>query len=137
MEIKNYVKKYYSMYNFVCSCQYHIIFTPKYRRKVLIDGVDERLKELIFCKQDEYHYKVIELEIMPDRVHLLIDVKPKVNVFTLVSKIKNFTARVLKSEFPWLKSRLPNLWTRSSFISSCGDVTLEVVENYIEDQKGK
>lgn len=135
MEIKNYSKKYKTTKHLVYSCQYHVIFCPKYRRKVLVDGIDERLKELILEKQEEYDYEIIEMEIMPDHVHLLLDVNPMTGIVTVISKIKGYTSRQLREEFPELKKRIPTLWTHSRFISTVGAVTLEVVKKYIEDQK--
>ena len=98
------------------------------------DNVAIRLRELIVEKQSEYEYQV--LEIMCDHVHLLLDVNPQIGIVKVVGKIKGYTAHALRKEFPVLKSRLPNLWTRSKFISSVGAVTLEVVKKYIEEQKG-
>ena len=54
----------------------------------------------------------------------------------MVGKIKSMTAKVLREEFPHLKSRLPNLWTRSYFVASTGGVTLQVLKQYVESQKG-
>lgn len=137
MEISNVEKEYHHEPHLVYSCQYHVIFCPKYRRKVLVDGIDKRLKELILEKQNEYQYKILEMEVMPDHVHLLIDVNPRMGVYHVVNRIKGYTSRVLRAEFPELRKRLPTLWTHSKFISSVGAVTLEVVQKYIEDQKGK
>jgi len=137
MEIKQYKKKYKSSHCLVYSCQYHIVFCPKYRRRVLTSQVAERLKELILEKQKDYGYEVIEMDIMPDHVHLLLDVNPQIGIIKVVSKIKGYTAHELRKEFPHLKSRLPCLWTRSKFISTVGSVSLFVVKKYIEDQKGK
>jgi putative transposase len=121
----------------VYSCQYHVIFCPKYRRKVLVNGVDNRLKALILEKQEQYGYKVLDMEIMPEHVHLLLDVNPQIGVMKVIAQIKGYTANVLRKEFAWLKSRLPCMWTRSKFISTVGAVTLDVVKKYIEDQKSK
>ena len=137
MELTNSNKKYKSIHSIVYSCQYHIIFCPKYRRKVLVNGVDKRLKELLVEKQEDYGYEVIEMEIMPEHVHLLLDVNPQVGVVSVIAKIKGHTAHTLRKEFPWLRSRLPSLWTRSKFISTVGAVSLDVVKRYIEEQKGK
>lgn len=137
MEITNSQKKYKSSHSIVYSCQYHVIFCPKYRRKVLVDGVDIRLKELLLEKQEEYGYEVLEMEIMPDHIHLLLDINPQIGVITVIAKIKGYTAHMLRKEFLWLKSRLPCLWTRSKFVSTVGAVSLEVVKKYIEDQKSK
>jgi putative transposase len=119
----------------VCRCLYHVIFCPKYRRKVLIDGVDVRLKELILQKQQELRFKVIEVEVMSDHVHLLLRVNPKIGVYRTISLLKGFTSHALREEFSWLKQRLPTLWTRSKFIATVGSVSLEVVKRYVEDQK--
>ena len=135
MQVKDANKEYHSDHSIVYSCQYHIVFCPKYRRRVLVDGIDIRLKELILEKQIDYAYCVIEMEVLPDHVHLLLDVDPRVGIDNVVSKIKGFTAHELRQSFPGLKSRLPNLWTRSKFISTVGSVSLEVVKRYIEGQK--
>ncbi len=136
MEIRQANKPYHTDHSIVYSCQYHVIFCPKYRRKVLNGAVAERLKALILEKQEQYGYTVMEQEVMPDHVHLLLDVDPRVGVDSVVAKIKGYTSHELRKEFPWLKSRLPSLWTRSKFISTVGAVTLEVVQAYIADQKG-
>jgi len=135
MELVNNHKEYNKDCNSVYSCQYHVIFCPKYRRKVLDENIAKRLKELILEKQTEYQYKIIEIEIMPDHVHLLIDCNPKLGINNQIAKIKGYTSNTLRSEFPYLKSRLPTLWTRSKFISTVGSVSLEIVKKYIEDQK--
>jgi len=135
MEIVNPVKQYKTDNTMIYSCQYHIIFASKYRRKVLTAEIDARLKELVSEKQEEYGYRVIEMEVMPDHIHLLLDVHPKVSIVTIVNKIKGYTSNILRSEFPSLRSRIPALWTRSKFITTVGSVSLEVVKHYIENQK--
>lgn len=135
MQVQQPTKKYHSDHSIVYSCQYHVIFCPKYRRSVLVDGIDVRLKELILEKQSEYGYEVLEMEVMPDHAHLILDCDPRVGIDAIVGKIKGYTSHTLRLEFPKLKSRLPNLWTRSKFISTVGSVTLEVVKQYIENQK--
>lgn len=135
MEIKNSSKKYHSDGRMIYSCQYHVIFCPKYRRSVLVDGIEIRLKELILEKQKEYGYEVLDMDTMPDHVHLLLDIDPKKGVVTVVNMIKGYTSHELRKEFSTLRSKLPTLWTHSKFISSVGSVTLEVVKKYIEEQK--
>ncbi len=137
MQIQQPTKRYETGNSIVYSCQYHVVFCPKYRRKVLKNGLDERLKELILEKQQDYGYEVLDMEVMPDHVHLLISCDPRIGVNKIVGRIKGYTSHTLRKEFPWLKRRLPSLWTRSKFISSCGAVTLQAVQQYIADQKGK
>ncbi len=136
MEIQNKNKEYKSENHLVYSCQYHVVFCPKYRRKVLEGDIEKRLKELIIEKQEEYGYTILDMEVMPDHVHLIIDTSPIIGIFTIVNKIKGYTSHELRNEFPSLRSKLPTLWTQSKFISSVGAVTLEVVKKYIEVQKG-
>jgi putative transposase len=76
MEIKNKSKEYHTTEHLVYSCQYHVIFCPKYRRKVLTGDIETRLKELILEKQEEYNYSVLDMEVMQDHAHLLLDVNP-------------------------------------------------------------
>lgn len=135
MEIVQPNKQYKSYDHMIFSCQYHVIFCPKYRRKVLVDGIDNRLKQLLKEKESEFGYALMEVEVMPDHVHILIDTEPQRNITEIVNLIKGYTSHVLRDEFPSLRKRLPTLWTRSKFISSVGAVTLEVVKKYIEDQK--
>ena len=103
---------------------------------MLTGEVAEELKRLVLQKQSEYGYSVIEMEIMPEHVHLLLDIDPRVGVNTVVGKIKGFTSHELREKFPHLKKRLPTLWTRSKFISTVGSVTLEIVQTYIANQTG-
>ena len=135
MFIKNPDKNYYSDTNLVYSCQYHIIWCTKYRRKVLDEAIQKRLHHLICSKQTELDFKVRAIDIMEDHVHLILENNPKVPITRTIGLIKGYTSKMLREEFPHLKSRLPSLWTRSKFISSVGSVSLEVVKKYIEDQK--
>ena len=117
------------------SCKYHVVFCPKYRRPVLVDGVDDRLKELIKETRDQLNVEIIEMEIMPDHVHLLMEVDPQYGIHKAVKRIKGSSSRVLRQEFPWLKSRIPTLWTNSYFVSTVGGAPHSVIKQYIEDQK--
>ena len=136
MNIVNTSKSYNKTSSLVYSCQYHCIFCPKYRRKVLTGDVEKRLRELITEYSQELGFTIIEYEIMPDHVHLLIDSCPSQSILTIVNLIKGKSSRTLREEFPYLKSKLPTMWSRMKFISSVGSVTIEIVKKYIEDQKG-
>lgn len=136
MKIERAPKPYHTDHSIVYSCQYHVIFCPKYRHPVLVDAVETRLKELIVEKQAEYGYTVMRMEVMPNHVRLLLDVDPRIGIAAVVAKIKGYTSHALREQYPWLKKRLPTLWTRSKFISTVGAVTLDAVQRYIERQKG-
>lgn len=126
---------YKSNNNVVYSCKYHVVWCPKYRRSVLVNGVDKRLKRIILDTAKEYRAEVIELEVMPDHVHLLIEVDPQYGVHRMVRQLKGRSSRILRSEFPSLSTRLPTLWTNSYFVSTVGGSPLAVVKQYIENQK--
>jgi len=102
---------------------------------VLVNGVDDRLKEIIQSVCTESRAEILELEVMPEHVHLLVEVDPQYGIHRLVRAIKGRSSRLLRQEYPWLKSRLPTLWTNSYFVSTVGGAPLEVVQQYIENQK--
>lgn len=121
--------------NVVYSCKYHVVFCPKYRRKVLVNGVDERLKVLIQEIADELRCEILQLEVMPDHVHMLCEVDPQFGIHTFVKRVKARTSRVLRQEFDWLKRRIPTLWTNSYFVSTVGGAPLALIKQYIENQR--
>lgn len=128
-------QKYKSNNNITYSCKYHVVWCPKYRRKVLIEGVDIRLKAILQEVATEFNCEIIEAEVMPDHVHLLIEVDPQFGIAKVVRYMKGRSSRFLRQEFPWLKSRLPTLWTNSYFVSTVGGAPIAVVKQYIENQK--
>ena len=121
--------------NVVYFCKYHVVWCPKYRRKILTDGIELRLKELLLEYARKLSVIVLELEVMPDHVHILLEVDPQFGIHRTVKALKGYTSRVLRSEFPALKTKLPTLWTNSYFVATIGGVTLDVVKQYIENQK--
>ena len=127
--------KYQSNHNVVYSCKYHVVWCPKYRRSVLIDGVDVRLKELIKETCDQLNVEIIEMEIMPDHVHILMEVAPQFGIHKAVKSLKGYTSKILREEFPYLRTKMPTLWTNSYFVSTVGGAPLEVIKQYIENQK--
>ena len=131
----DYTIKYKSNLNVVYSCKYHVIWCPKYRRSVLVRGVDVRLKEIIQEVASECDSEILELEVMPDHVHLLVEVDPQFGIHRLIKLMKGRSSRIIRTEFKWIKSRLPTLWTNSYFVSTIGGAPLEVVKQYIEQQK--
>ena len=124
-----------SNHNVTFDCHYHIVFCPKYRRSVLTNGVDERLKAIIREVAKERDVIVEGMEVMPDHVHILANVDPQFGVHRFVKLVKGRSSRLLRSEFPKLKSRLPTLWTNSYYVATAGGAPLDVIRQYVEDQK--
>ncbi|MEL6152185.1 MAG: IS200/IS605 family transposase [Chloroflexota bacterium] len=137
MKLKNPVKEYRSEGGTVFSCQYHVVWCPKYRRNVLEGDVADYLEQFILQMGQQMQYEVLDMEIQPDYVHLLLDVDPKPGIVSLVKKIKYQSALALRTQFPELKSRLPGLWTRNVFISTVGTADTSDIQNYLDEQKGK
>jgi len=126
---------YKSNNNVVFSCKYHVVWCPKYRRDVLVNGADTRLREIIRQVCSETDSEILEMEVMPDHVHLLVEVDPQFGVHNLIKRIKGRSSRLLRQEFRWCRTRLPSLWTNSYFVSTVGGAPLEIVKQYIEQQK--
>jgi putative transposase len=121
----------------VFSLKYHVVWCPKYRRPVLEGAVVDRLRVLLAEKATELGMTIHALEVMPDHVHLVIMSDPTRCVAEIVNRLKGYTSRVLRREFPSLRSRLPTLWSRSYYAGSVGHVSAATVERYIAEQKGK
>lgn len=117
-------------------CAYHVIFATKYRRPLLSEKIQDRLKEVVLDMQNE-KFEIIEIETMPDHVHLLCKMCPTENISVFIKNIKGRTSKILREEFPDLKKKTASLWTRAKFISTVGTVSLAIVKQYISDQKGK
>jgi putative transposase len=99
--------------------------------------MEERLKEIIAEVIAGKGAWLVELETMPDQVHLLVEVDPQFGIHRLVKAIKGRSSRLLRQEFPWLRSRLPTLWTNSYFVATVGGAPLSVIKRYVETQKAR
>ena len=121
----------------VFSLKYHLVWCPKYRRPVLEGAIEKRLREVLEDVRAEHEWTIHALEVMPDHVHLFIESDPIYSVAEIVNRLKGASSRILRSEFPALRSRLPTLWSRSYYAGTVGAVSDAVVRRYIESQKGK
>lgn len=121
--------------NVTYDCKYHVVWCPKYRRSVLNNGADVRLKGIIRDVCAERRAGIIEMEVMPDHVHLLVSVDPQFGIHRLIKAVKGRSSRLLRQEFSWCRTRLPSLWTNSYFVATVGGAPLAVVKQYIERQK--
>ncbi|BEL06154.1 IS200/IS605 family transposase [Actinoplanes sichuanensis] len=121
--------------NVVHRCTYHVVWCPKYRRKVITADVDTRLKQIIREVCDERNAPVTELETMPDHMQLLVTCGPQYGIHRLVKQIKSRSSRLIRQEFPELRTRIPTLWTNSYLVATVGGATLEIVKKYVENQR--
>ena len=116
---------------------YHLIWCPKYRRKVLVDRVEVRLRELLAEKASKIGVTLETMEIMADHGQLFIKTTPVNSPHYIVQPLKGYTSRVLRQEFTGLRSRRPTLWTRSYYIESVGHISEATVKKYIDNQQNK
>ena len=114
---------------------YHLIWCTKYRRKVLSPKIELRLKELIRKKAEEIEVEIVEMETMPDYIHIFVKSKPTYSPHFIVQQFKGYSSRILREEFEELCSCLPSLWTRSYFCESVGCISADTIIRYIENQK--
>ena len=130
------MSQYKSNKNIVYCCKYHVVWCTKYRRKVLTDQVDIRLKELLQEVASNINVEILEMEVGDENhVHLLLSLDPQFGVHRAVKRLKGATSRYLRLEFPYLKQRLPTLWTNSYFVSTSGGAPLAKIKEYIQNQK--
>ena len=129
------VRNFRSNNNVVYSCVYHVIWCPKYRRRVLVGEVEERLRQIIMDVAAKCRADIQGVEVMPDHVHLVVEVDPQYGIHRLVKQVKGVSSHILRGEFPHLKTRLPTLWTNSYFVATVGGAPLAILKQYVENQK--
>ncbi len=126
--------RYRTTRNAVYACQYHIIWCPKYRKRVLVGRVEAVFKEMLPRLCEQIGIEIMESEVMPDHVHLLVSIPPAVPLGTVIRKLKGASSRLLRQGFPSLR-RMPGLWTNSTFVATVGGAPLAVVQQYVRNQK--
>ena len=114
---------------------YHLVWTPKRRKAVLTGTIAADCRKLIERKCAEQGWKIIELAIQPDHLHLFVQVWPTVSAAEVVKACKSLTSHELRNKYPILR-RLPSLWTRSYFAATAGNVSSEAIRRYVAAQKG-
>ena len=117
---------YKSNHNVVYSSKYHC---------VLVGPIAKRCEQVLRQVANKYRAEIMALEIMPDHVHVLVEVDPQLGIHRLVKHLKGVSSHSLRQEFRTLKSRLPTLWTNSYFVSTVGGAPLAVIQPYVEKQK--
>ncbi|MYR56163.1 IS200/IS605 family transposase [Streptomyces sp. SID625] len=115
-------------------CTACLVWCPKYRRPVLGGRGAVRLDELIRQKAGERGWEIVTLEVMPDHVHLLVKHEPKSSASYVANQFKGFSSRILREEFPHLRSQLPILWSSSCFDASVSAVSADTMRRHIDTQ---
>jgi len=116
--------------------QFHLVFCVKYRRKVLTETISQRLKSLVNEIALKFEVKIIEQETDMDHIHILFASKPSVTLSKFINSLKSVTSRMIRKEFPEVKKVLwkDKFWSPSYFLASVGQVKLDDVKKYVENQ---
>lgn len=115
---------------------YHLVWIPKYRKRVLQDKIANRIKELLYECADFQRWKIEELNIQPDHIHMLIRMRPEVSVSRMVQLFKGKTSKIIREEFPELQEFLwgNSFWADGYFVETSGQVNENCIREYIQNQ---
>ncbi len=122
--------------NQVFLINYHLVWCPKRRKKVLVNKIAKRLKEIFNQVAKDKDIDILTLEVMPECLHLFVSCQPQMTVHKLVKAFKGRSSNILRKEFPELL-KLPSLWTNSYFVSTAGNISNKTIQKYIENQSKK
>ncbi|MDU9693807.1 IS200/IS605 family transposase [Priestia sp. SB1] len=128
-------KKFHS--KVIHSCKYQVVWCTHNQRDILKDGVELRLKEIIEETMSEVSGEILELEILPEQVHLTVAINPQYGIDKLVRHLKRESSAPLRNEFPAVKSRVPSTWTSSYYVCTLDSTTKGAIEEYLSSQKTK
>tara|TARA_B100000315_G_C14121068_1_gene382604 strand:- start:15 stop:365 length:351 start_codon:yes stop_codon:yes gene_type:complete len=115
---------------------YHIVWIPKYRKRVLKGKIATRLKELLYECADMNRWRIEELNIQEDHVHVLVRMRPEISVSKMVQLFKGMSSKIIREEFPDLKEFLwgKSFWADGYFAETSGQVNEKQIREYIRNQ---
>ena len=122
----------------VYNVNYHIVWSTKYRRKVLNDKVEKRLKEVLQLVAHKKGFEIAEIEVgQQDHVHVFVSSIPKISISYIAKMLKGISGRLLMKEFPEIHSKLWNgeLWNPSYYVETIGSISEEAIRKYIQNQE--
>lgn len=116
-------------------CNYYVVWCVKYKRKLLVDTVAERCKELIKSECDEMDVVLLKLSIYPNHIRILVGGQPQQNIHKIVKALKRKTAGVMRKEFKELSTKLPTLWDNRYLMSAGVPISEKTINKYIDNQE--
>jgi len=123
----------------VYNINYHIVWCPKYRKPILKGDVKEFVEEQLKTIAETKGWKIEELEVMPDHIHLFISAPPFESPTAIVKVVKGVTARRIFGKFPYLRKvfRRGSVWSPSYYVGTAGHVSAETIKKYIAGVKNR
>ena len=122
----------------VFNINYHIVWSTKYRRKVLSPDIEKRLKEILINVAQEKGFEIVEIEVgTKDHVHVFVSAIPKISISYIAKMMKGISGRKLLKEYPEISSELWNgeLWNSSYYVETIGSISEEEIREYIQNQE--
>ena len=122
----------------VFNINYHIVWSTKYRRKVLTTDIERRLKEILIDVGKQKGFEIAEIEVgTNDHVHVFVSAIPKISISYIAKMMKGISGRLLLKEFPGLSKELWNgeLWNPSYYVETIGSISEEAIRQYIQNQE--
>ena len=135
MRCMGYRKTSHSVYDL----KYHLVWITKYRKPVLRGEIGRRVRDLIRQTCVQLDVQILSGAVQPDHVHLLVSVPPKISVSGLMQRIKGRSSRKIMEEYNEMRRQFwgRHFWARGYFAASSGNVTDEMIKQYIEQQGDK
>ena len=117
----------------------HIVWIPKYRKRILSGQVAIRTRDILRQIAIEHEINIITGKVSSDHVHMFISYRPNIDISKIVQWLKGISSRLLFQEFPHLKKKLwgQHLWARGYLAVSSGNITDEMINHYIQEQEGE
>ncbi|WP_333813171.1 IS200/IS605 family transposase [Muricomes intestini] len=116
-------------------CQYHIVFIPKYRRKVLLGQLKSDVREIIKKLCEYRRIEIVEGAVCNDHVHLCVSLPPKYSVSDFVGYLKGKSALMIFDKHPELTTKwTKSFWARGYYVATVGNVTEDAIKKYIQEQ---
>ena len=117
------------------NCKYHIVFAPKYRRKVAYGKIKQDIADILSMLCKRKGVKIVEAEVCPDHVHMLVEIPPKVAISSFMGYLKGKSTLMLYDGHPELQSKWDKaFWARGYYVETIGNITDEAVQKYIKEQ---
>lgn len=118
---------------------YHLVWVPKYRRKVLVGAIADRTKALLLECCERNGLALMAAETDHDHVHVFVSAPPRWSPSQIANVLKGYTSRHLREEFPYLKKACgkDQLWTQAYYVGTAGQVSAETIRRYIQECQGK
>ena len=117
------------------SCQYHIVFIPKYRKKVMFGKYKVEMKDIIKRLCEYKKVEIIEGAVCSDHVHLCVSIPPKLSISEFVGYLKGKSALMINDKHPEMGSKWNrSFWARGYYVTTIGNINEETIKNYIREQ---